>query len=70
MKLTAEQLEAWLQAPENEHLEFKGAKSRFDFEMLVRYCAALANERGGRLVLGVTDKRPRRVVGSRAFPDL
>ena len=28
----------------------------------------LANEGGGRLILGVTDKRPRRVVGSLAFP--
>jgi len=37
---------------------------------VVRYCAALANERGGRLVLGVSDRRPRVVVGSLAFRDL
>lgn len=70
MTVTPRQLDAWLKAPEDEHLELKEAKNRFDFEELVRYCAALANEGGGRMVLGVTDKRPRRVVGSRAFPDL
>lgn len=31
------------------------------------YCVALANEGGGRMVLGVTDKLPRRVVGTKAF---
>lgn len=55
---------------ETEHLEFKEAKTSFDAEKLVKYCAALANEGGGHLVLGVTDKRPRRVVGSHAFQDL
>jgi ATP-dependent DNA helicase RecG len=52
---------------EDEHLEFKEAKSHFDFEMLVKYCAAIANEGGGRMILGVTDAPPRRVVGSHAF---
>ena len=55
---------------ENEHLEFKEAKRNFHFETLVKYCAALANEGGGKLVLGVTDRLPRRVVGSRAFENL
>ena len=64
------QVEGWLRAEESEHLEFKEAKARFDFEELVRYCCALSNERGGHMVLGVTDQRPRRVVGSRAFADL
>lgn len=31
------------------------------------YCVALANEGGGRIVLGVSDKPPRRVVGTPAF---
>ncbi len=70
MTVTPRELDAWLKAPEDEHLELKEARNRFDFEELVRYCAALANEGGGRIVLGVTDKRPRQVVGSRAFPDL
>lgn len=52
---------------ENEHIEFKEAKRRFDFEELVNYCVALANEGGGRMVLGVTDKPPRKVVGTSAF---
>lgn len=71
MTITRSQLENWIAAPsENEHLEFKAAKTRFDFEKLVRYCVALANEGGGRIILGVTDKRPRRVVGTAAFANL
>jgi ATP-dependent DNA helicase RecG len=65
-----DQLRAWMDAAEAEHLEFKEAKNNFDFDKLVRYCIALANEGGGTLVLGVTDKRPRKVVGSSAFEDL
>lgn len=62
-------LEQWLTTPvENEHLEFKEAKPQFDKTKLMRYCVALANEGGGHLVLGVTDKSPRQVVGSQAFP--
>jgi ATP-dependent DNA helicase RecG len=60
---------AWMADAEDEHLEFKEAKNRFDFEELVKYCCAMANEGGGRVILGVTDKRPRRVVGSKAFED-
>lgn len=56
-----------LDAKEDERLEFKEARSSFDFEKLAKYCAALANERGGRLILGVTNKRPRQIAGSRAF---
>lgn len=71
MSVTIEQLEKWVAAPsENEHLEFKEAKNRFDFEKLVRYCVALANEGGGHMVLGVSDKRPRGVVGTKCFFDL
>lgn len=70
MSTTLEQLVEFLHKEEGEHLEFKEAKERYDFEKLVRYCAALANEGGGRVVLGVTDKRPRHVVGTRAFETL
>jgi len=59
-----------LGARENEHLEFKQASQNFHFEKLVKYCAAFANEGGGAIVLGVTDARPRRVVGSQAFSNL
>jgi len=64
------ELELLLTKPEDEHLEFKEAKNGFEFELLVKYCVALANEGGGDLVLGVTDKRPRVVVGTAAFTDL
>lgn len=65
--MTLEQLEKILSSKEGESLEFKEARRSFHFETLVKYCAALANEGGGKIVLGVTDKRPRSVVGSQAF---
>ena len=52
MAVTLTQLAAWMDADENEHLEFKEAKTRFDFEKLVQYCVALANERGGHIIGG------------------
>lgn len=64
------QLQRWMDAKEDEHLEFKEAKASFEFEKLVKYCCALANERGGKMILGVTDERPRKVVGTRAFDNL
>lgn len=71
MTISLPQLEQWFNAPtENEYLEFKEAKNRFDFEKLVAYCAALANEGGGHMVLGVSDKPPRQVVGTAAFTNL
>jgi len=60
-------LDSLLQESEDEHLEFKEAKTSFEFEELVKYCAALANERGGKIMLGVTNARPHRVVDSHAF---
>lgn len=70
MTVTLQQLNELLSDRENEHLECKEAKNNFHFEKLVRYCCALANERGGIILLGVTDRVPRRVVGSQVFPDL
>ncbi|MCX6379402.1 MAG: putative DNA binding domain-containing protein [Armatimonadetes bacterium] len=61
---------ALLLADENERCEFKEAKTSFNRERLVEYCLALANELGGKLILGVTDRKPRRVVGSTAFQNL
>lgn len=57
------------EASENQHIEFKEAKTQYDFTKLCRYCVAFANEGGGFLYLGITDKLPRRVVGSNAFPN-
>jgi len=61
------ELEEWIQDKEGETLEFKKAVNRFDFEVLAKYCTALANEGGGKILLGVTDERPRQIVGSKAF---
>lgn len=52
---------------ENEKLEFKEAKNQFDTTKLIKYCVAIANEGGGYLICGITNKRPRQVVGSQAF---
>jgi ATP-dependent DNA helicase RecG len=69
MSATLEELNRWLSEPEAERLEFKEAKANFHFETLAKYCSALANEGGGKIILGVTDRRPRRVVGSTAFEE-
>lgn len=66
--ITLETLDLWLTAPvENEKLEFKEAKVQFDTTKIIRYCAALANEGGGYLVLGVSNTPPRKVVSTQAF---
>lgn len=63
-----QQIDTWLSSPsEHQRLEFKEAKDQFDNKKLYRYCVAIANEGGGHLLLGVSDARPRRVVGSQAF---
>lgn len=66
---TPKQFQSYLAAPEGARFEFKEAKRNFHFEEIVKYCVALANEGGGKILLGVTDKRPRTVVGTRAFPE-
>lgn len=62
--MTVEEL---LKAKEGENIQFKEAKNRFDSGEAARCCCALANCGGGKLVFGITDKRPRQVVGSSAF---
>lgn len=59
-----------------DHIEFKEAKRNFNWDggdhkdpkdrrhCILGYVAALANERGGRLVFGMKDKRPHDVVGT------
>lgn len=67
---TPAQIDLWRKTlSEHQRLEFKEAKNQFDFGRLQQYCVALANEGGGTLVLGVADKAPRPIVGSRAFPN-
>ena len=44
---TLQDLGQWMLAQaESERLEFKEAKQTFDVTKLLRYCVALANERG------------------------
>lgn len=64
-----EQLRRWLTEPEGERLEFKTAANNFHFEKLVDYCVALANEGGGKIILGATDRRPRHITGTAAFAE-
>lgn len=68
--MTILQIENLIALKENEHCEFKEAKDQFDSTKLTQYCAALANEGGGRLILGVSDKYPRTIVGTSAFPNI
>lgn len=59
---------SWLlEAKEGENIEFKKAENNFEFDELTKYSCAIANQGGGYVVLGITDKRPRQIVGSHAF---
>lgn len=63
---TLEEFNIWLKRPEGINLEFKEARNQFSKDKdLPDYCAALANEGGGKLVLGVNDSG--RIVGTKAF---
>lgn len=65
----AELAELMSRPSEDRSLEFKEAKNQFDTTKLFRRCVAIANESGGKIILGITDKLPRSVVGSAAFPN-
>ena len=70
MSTTLEQIDLWRSASsEHQRLEFKEAKTQFDFGKLCKYCVALANEGGGQMLLGIADKPPRPVVGTTAVND-
>ena len=64
---TSMTIEELLESKEGERIQFKEAKNRFSFDEAAQCCCALANCGGGKLVFGITDERPRKVVGSRAF---
>ena len=55
---------------EDRSLEFKKAERQYDRIKLFKRCVAIGNEGGGRIILGVTDARPRRVVDTRAFENV
>jgi len=67
--ITHDELRRLLEAPEGSRFEFKEAKQRYDFDKLVDYCVALANEGGGKIILGATDRRPRQICGTAAFAE-
>jgi ATP-dependent DNA helicase RecG len=69
VSFTIHDLEKFISEPEGERLEFKEAKSSYQFDKLVEYAAALSNEGGGTIILGVTDQRPRKIVGTAAFKE-
>ncbi|PPH98174.1 MloB [Rathayibacter sp. AY1D1] len=71
MSQTADEkfLDSVIAQAESTNLEFKHAQNTFSTEKALGYCAALANEGGGYLILGVTDQVPRTVPGTRAFGD-
>lgn len=67
--MNADQVDKWCRSSlESENLEFKEAKNQIDSSRLCEYCVAIGNEGGGHLVLGVTDRIPRVVVGTCALP--
>ncbi|MCX5749252.1 MAG: putative DNA binding domain-containing protein [Candidatus Saganbacteria bacterium] len=63
-KTTEEQFKLLLKEPEGAHLECK--PSSISSQSLSDYCAAIANEGGGKLILGVTDKE-REIIGTKSF---
>lgn len=68
MPVTVADIDRWLEQPsETEILEFKEAKTQLDYSDLLRYCVAIGNEGDGHLILGVTNKPPRSVVGTCAI---
>lgn len=71
MKTSIDELARLMTIPrENENLEFKEAKNQYDLNKFFRYCVAIANEGGGKLILGITNTLPRKIVGSQAFLNL
>ncbi len=60
------EFEKWLKEKEGLTLEFKSARASFGKDTdLPDYCAAIANEGGGKLVLGVNDNKE--ISGTDAF---
>ena len=63
-------LQQILDEVEGEHFEFKEWKTKDDFDGLTKYACALANEGGGKIILGVSNQRPRRIVGTQVWPQI
>ena len=54
-------LRRWMARDEGRHLEFK--ESLLSRKELGEYAVGIGNEGGGWLFMGVTDARPRQIVG-------
>jgi ATP-dependent DNA helicase RecG len=69
IQTTSEQLDRLINRLEDCNLEFKKAANSFDSRDLRDYCAALANERGGKLLLGVQQMPDKKggVVGTTVY---
>lgn len=65
----AELLELIENSSENEHVEYKLASNNFPLEKLCKYCSALGNEKGGKIVFGIEDKT-KKICGSHAFKNI
>jgi ATP-dependent DNA helicase RecG len=63
-----ETIKQLLNATEGEHYQFNEWKTKGSFKDVLEIGCALTNCGSGKLVLDVTDKPPRKVVGSTAFP--
>ncbi|MFN7954354.1 MAG: ATP-binding protein [bacterium] len=61
MNVTEAVLRRWLTDPEGERLELKS--TLLSRKEIAEYAVAIGNEGGGWLVMGVTNRPPRRVVG-------
>lgn len=67
--MTSQEVLLLLNAAENERLECKRFQNGGDFDELCKYVAGIANAGGGVIVLGVSDARPRVIVGTPAFAE-
>ena len=70
MSSLPQRLQQILEGLEGEHCEFKEWKTKDDFDGLTKHACALANEGGGKIILGVSDQRPRRIVGTQVWPQI
>jgi len=68
METLPTEFRALLNEPEGMNLGFRKARANYTFRELAEHCAALANEGGGKLLLGVAEQHPHTVVGTNAFP--
>lgn len=68
--MTLDDVRRLITEPETPQVEFKEARQSFKTVELLKYLCAFANEGGGCIVLGVTDRAPREIVGSQAFQDI